>query len=274
MNKLSICVCALGALCVASADARLFVGTDDFGSTALNAWEVDVSDSSSSLLWGGGMPEVWGMSADPATETLYVADATELYSGTVSNAPPTVVGNFRLPGDTTNLSFVGLAFGEGKVWGSRSSNSTAAPEGIYLVDPATAEVTLQFAVPSADYDFGGLAYNPDDGLFYGTSDDTSGPGGAGLYSIDIDKGVIDFVTAYPAGETDIDGLAIGDGVAYLTEDESGQSIHPYDLATGMYLTSLTHPSPTNEIFSGAAWIPEPTSLSLLIAGALMLRRRR
>ena len=71
------------------------------------------------------------------------------------------------------------------------------------------------------------------------------------------------MTPYPAGRTDIDGLAVGNGVAYLVEDEAGNTIHPYDLNAGAYLPSLLSPMQTSEIFSGAAYvIPEPSGLAL------------
>ncbi len=166
---------------------------------------------------------------------------------------------------------VGLAWANGGLYSSRN----IANEAIYSIDLTTQVATVLFDYADADYDFGGLAYNPDDGLFYGTNDDAT-PNGSGLYSIDaFGGGAITLVTPYPAGETDIDGLAVGNGVAYLVEDEAGMSIHPYDLVGGAYLPDLMSPMQTSEVFSGAAFVvPEPGCLALLGFAFLSIVRLR
>jgi hypothetical protein len=168
---------------------------------------------------------------------------------------------------------VSLAFDGSSLYATRN----IANEAVYAIDPVTGVASVVVDFVDADYDFGGLSYNPADGLLYATNDDTT-PNGSGLYSINPVSGVISFVTAYPAGETDIDGAAVGDVVAYFVTDEPG-SIYRYDLATNTFLSPLTNPVPNSEIFSAGAWapglIPEPTSLAILgLGGFGLLRRRR
>lgn len=212
-----VCKFALGASAMialaGTADAQLLVGNDDFGSGVTNAWNVDPSDASASALWGDGNPEVWGMTYDPGSNNVYVSDGTELYGGLFGGGAPSFIADITDPTTGDLLSMTGMAWASGALYGSR----TVGDEGIYKIDVATGEANLILGVDPLDYDFGGLAFNPMDGLFYGTNDDTSLA--SGLYSIDVfGGGGINLVTPYPAGENDIDGLAIGNGVAYLVEE--------------------------------------------------------
>ena len=265
MKQLVLVLLGLGL--VAPAQASLLVGNDDTTTpVAANAWDVDVSDGSATVLWGDANPDVWGMAYGGGT--VFASSGSELYAGTLGSGNPPLRGNITFGG--ANLTVVGLAWANGNLYASRNISS----EGIYEVDPNTLEASLVLDYDDASFDFGGLAYNPLDGLFYGTNDDAT-PLGSGLYSLDIfGGGAISLITPYPAGETDIDGLAVGDGVAYLVEDEAGDTIHPFDLASGLYLPDIANPMTSSEIFSGAAWVPEPASVALLGLGALALIRRR
>jgi len=109
----------------------------------------------------------------------------------------------------------------------------------------------------ADYDFGGLSVDPNTGNFYGTNDDST-PFGTGLYLINPD-GTGTLIAPYPDAQTDIDGLAVSnDGFAYLVIDQAG-SIYVYDFVGGAYVTPLTNPWVSSEVFCGGAWIYEDAS---------------
>ena len=261
-----------------AAEAALLVGNDtSAGGGVTNAWSVDVGTSASTVLWGDSNPGVWGMTINPATDTVYVADGSQLYAGPVSpGSNPGLLGTIRDVAGA-EIAVVSLTWANGSLYTSRN----IANEAIYHIDVPTRVASVVLDYTDADYDFGGLGYNPADGLFYGVND-TVAPFGSGLYSIDVfGGGAITLVTAYPAGETDIDGLAIGDNIAYLVEDEAGDTIHRYDLIAGAYLTPLTSPMVSSETFSGAAWlagdappVPESAALGLLGFALLGLRRRR
>ena len=195
--------------------------------------------------------------------TIYANDGSRLWAAALGGAP--VPLGTMTDANGANQAMVGLAWADGGLYSSKNN----ANEAIYNIDLNTLVATVAFDYEDGDYDFGGLAYNPADGLFYGTNDDAT-PNGTGLYSIDVfGGGGINLVAPYPDGETDIDGLAIGNGVAYLVEDEAGETIHPYDLNAGMYLPSILSPMQSNEVFAGAAWVPEPTCGGLLW-GALLV----
>lgn len=246
-----------------TASGQLFVGVDD---TTVSTYNIDPSDGSASPLWSG--VAVWGAAADPVSQTIYANDGTTLWSSPVAGAP-SIVAEITYQGQASSM--VGLAWADGWLYGTKN----IATEAVYQIDPVTGVATIAYSYDAPSYDFGGLAYNPLDGLFYGTSDDTD-PLGSGLYSIDVfGAGGINLVASYPAGEVDIDGLAVGENVAYLVTDEPG-FFYSYDLSqgTGGAYGSFQNPWTSSEAFAGAAWIPEPTSLTLLAVGAVALIRRR
>ncbi|MBU0641136.1 MAG: PEP-CTERM sorting domain-containing protein [Planctomycetes bacterium] len=253
-----LCVLSLATV----ANAQLFVGVDD---VTVFTYDVDPGTGNATPLWDG--VEVWGAAYDPASEMIFVNDGTELYSSTITG-PPGFVADITYQGAASSM--VSLAWAGGMLYGTKNITT----EAVYEIDPKTGVSDIVLAYDSASYDFGGLAYNPIDGLFYGTSDDSTPA--RGLYSLDVfGGGAINLIAEYPGAETDIDGLAIGENVAYLVTDEPGV-FYSYDLsqgAGGVY-GSFQNPWTSSEVFCGAAWIPEPASLALLALGGLLAIRRR
>lgn len=264
--------CALGL--TAAANAQLVVGIDD----VTVPMHEGPGDGTWTALFTGA--DVNGLAADAGTGTLYISTGTQLFTAPLGG-PATLVGAITV-GGANSSSFNGLAWANGNLYGSRISNTTAAPEGIYQIDPSTGAATLVLGITSADYGFDGFDFDPVTGLFYGSNDDST-PHGSGLFSLDVlGTGAISLVAPYPNGETDIDGLAAGNGVAYLIDDDnsspnSGPGLfYSYSLnqgPNGAY-TSFAAPWTSSEVFSGGAYIPTPGALALLAVGGLMSARRR
>ncbi len=259
--------CLVGSACLAAvSNAQLLVGNDDTtGDVRDNAWRVDVSNDTSSVLWQN-FP-VWAMAFDGATNTVFAGHDSILGWGPLGSGAPSNTVTVRDDiGDELFMS--GYTWAEGQLYGV----TNVIDEAFYRIDPLTGQAELLLNYWDFDYDFGGFAYNPDDGLFYLTDDDSTPD--IGLHTVDLfGDGEITFIAEYPDGEIDVDGLAIGDGIAYLVTDEPGE-IYRYDIASGTYLEPLTNPMQTTEVISGATWTPTPSGASLLGLGILLAIRRR
>ena len=219
----------------------LFMGVDD---VSVPAYTMDPTTNISATAFVGA--EVWGSAYDPVNDKVYFNLGPTLYEwpvgGTVNTLGPITDAG------ATNLSFVGLGFYDGVLYGTRN----IANEAIWAIDTDTLVATVHIDYEDADFDLGGLAVDPNTGEFYATNDDAT-PYGAGLFRINPD-GSATLITAYPAGETDIDGLAVDDeGIAYMIIDQPG-SVYVYDIVAGAYLSPLINPWTSSELFSGGAYI--------------------
>jgi hypothetical protein len=225
----------------------LFVGVDD---ETVPTYLVDPATGSNTQAFIG--TTVWGSAYDPGNDLIYIVHDSVLYSWPVGGTV-TEVGTIT-DGAGNDRSFVSLAFFNGHLYGTRNVTN----EAVYLINPATLVATIEIDYEDADYDFGGLAIDPQTGEFYGTNDDST-PYGAGLFRIDQD-GTCTLIAGYPDGQTDIDGLTISDtGLAYLVTDEPG-STYVYDLSAGSFLPPFDNPWTNSEVFSGAAWIWNATDI--------------
>ena len=269
-----------GALVSASAMAGLtgefvFIGVDDAG---ISSYLVDPNNMSNMTPVNLGV-QVWGAAGDDASQTLYISEGSTLsrwsYSGFGEIGSGTLI-----TGATSGATLVmeGLGFMNGVLYGSRVGNTVADPEGIYSIDPVTAQATLVHAYP-ATANQTNSGFDVGNGLFYATNDAATN---RGLVSYDPNNAyALTLEAAYPAGETDIDGLAIGGGAAWLLEDDASATgmLYRWDFAAQSY-TSVATPWPTSEVFSGAAYInivPEPgtfVALGIGLAGLLAMRRRK
>ena len=266
--------------------AQLLVSEDD---PSEPIWAVDVvTNQATPVLSGFG---AGAMAVDGNTNTLYfMTNTVTLYRWDLDTpaTPPTLVGTTVNTGGA-NLSLTGLAFenSTGRLYASRTLDSSSGPEGFYEVNPNTGVSTLQFSVAASQYDFGGFDYDATTGNFYANSD----VGAAGVYRVDFANNNVNFVTSYPAtsdSPPDIDGLAVGGGKVFLVEDravQTGGKVYVFNLATNTYEPALQTPWFFNEVFAGATYIPnfsdfmaqvpEPAgATALLMIGVAALARRR
>lgn len=264
----------VATLVAASAAHAQLIAANDQTSPFRQIWHVNVSNGAKTLLYQGGTEaNAWGMTYDPGSNTLFWNNGGSLYKAAYSIAgiTPSLIGSLNVGGSSANVTGMGFDTSTGKLVGYRS---VTAP-GFYEINTTTAAMTLINATP-ASTDFGGLDYDVASGAFYALNDGT-GLSGRGIYKIGSIYGVPSYslLGGYPAGETDIDGLGVGGGKAYMVNDTSAQGIYVFNLGTSAYDPSLPSPfTGTNGIFAAGAWIPEPSTITLLFIGATFLRRRR
>jgi uncharacterized repeat protein (TIGR01451 family) len=219
----------------------LFIGVDD---TTIPAYRIDTTSSTATVAFNGF--QVWGSGYDPVGNRVLFNNGSTLYEWPIGGAVNTL--GTIVDGMGATQSVTGLAFHNGTLYACKN----IANEAIYTINTTTLVATVLIDYVDADFDCGGLAVNPADGMVYMTNDDAT-PLGSGLFRMNMD-GSGTLITAYPPGQTDIDGLAIGDGRAYLVIDEPG-SIFVWDFGTAAYVAPLTNPWTTSEVFSAGAFIP-------------------
>lgn len=223
----------------------LFIGVDD---TTIPAYRVEPSTNAFQMEFTGF--QVWGAAYDVVNNKVYFNNGSTLYEWPVGGSVATL-GTITDPAGATQ-SMTGLAFYNGVLYGVKN----IANEAVYAIDTTTRVATVFIDYVDGDFDFGGLAADPNTGVLYATNDDTS-PNGSGLFRINAD-GTGTLITPYPAGETDIDGLAVShDGKAYLVTDQAG-FIYVWDFGAAAYATPLNNPWTTSEVFSAGTWLWEMT----------------
>lgn len=238
------------AVAARGSSGLLFCGVDD---VTVSTYSIDPVDNTTVPQFIGF--EVWaaGMISAPAAGdgVVYFNDGTQLYRWPANGAPELCC---TLTFGGSDTSTVGMAYDPNG--GRLLMSKNIATEAIYSLPvvagscPGACDLTQEIVYDDTAYDFGGLAYDPGRGLLYGSSDDAT-PGPAGVYLINGD-GTATLVAAYPAGYTDVDGLAFGNGFLFLVTDEPGD-FPVYDVDGGAYVTPLTNPWTTAELFSGGAF---------------------
>jgi len=237
---------------------------------------------------------VWGLAADPATCTLYIASSQTLASGRGVGVLHRIVAGNPIPeelpgltaltttGETALITIVGLAFRPtpqgGELIGYRSVTGTPegdVPEGFYRINPETGLCTPIWRIPAADrakWDFGGLDFDISTGVLWGSNDNSAvgiAGGVAGLFRINLGTGVFSLAAAYPPAAQfpgtgidvrDIDGLAAGNGRVWLVPDEANAMLRPLNALTNTYIATLDTPTPffasnLQATFSAGAFAP-------------------
>lgn len=295
---------AFGAALAVSSSAsfgQLVFGTTTTTTTNPAAIYLDVTTGQTTTLWNSAAnKKVNGLAADPTGKKLYANDAARLNVwnyGQVGTVPVQIAGMYRSDGTTTSATgFSGLAWANGKLYGSTSFASSTFTRGIYQIplvpDANNRLITTQVwaePVNSGILTLEGLDFDPSSNLFY-AAQDTDGTGNGvtltrGLYTIDVfGNGAMTKVTDFPAGFNSVDGVAVGGGKVWLTQFVSASSqvnIFPYNLSTNAYDATITFAlTDGTSRASGATWapgalgVPEPTTLAALAGAAAVLKRRR
>ncbi|MEM9703022.1 MAG: hypothetical protein AAF907_11335, partial [Planctomycetota bacterium] len=269
----------LGAACCgsrASADLVVYGNrTTPDTTTGILAYDLETGTSSTFFdTTGIGLGFVNGLAADNDAGLLYWLDATRIHTINISDR--SLLRSVGLTGFDTSITG-GLAVDpvSGTLYGSETSDN------LYTIDPITGLVTNlgDVTVGGSAAMLGGLDWDEVGGRLLATDDGAADA----LIEIDLTTLVGSVITPYPtrpggSTETDVDGLAVGRGVAYLTNDFNGDGIYRYDLATDTFLSGLPTNYAANGITSGGAFIrtvaavPEPATTGLLglagIAGLL------
>jgi hypothetical protein len=239
---------ATGVVVTAGPDAPgdlLFIGVDD---TTISTYNVNPADGAAYPQFTGY--QVWGAALipdpTPGNGVVYFNNGSSLYRWP-ANGSPELCCTMTFGG--SNQSMVSATYEP--TLGRLLMTKNIATEAVYALPvvaascPVSCEVTQEI-VYDAGLDIGGLAWNPSDGLLYGTDDGTNDS----VVRINAD-GSVTVIAPYPAGQTDIDGLAAGDGKLYLITDEPG-SIYVLDITTATYETPIPNPWTTSEVFCGGA----------------------
>lgn len=266
MRNLTVMFVA-GAL-AATASAQLVVGNDQ---SSASIWHQKVPTGEATSLYTGTEATTWGMAYDGGSNTLYWNNGGKLYKSVYSQAglTPVFVGDMKVGGSAMNVTGMAYDAKNNKLLGYRSITTP----GFYEISVTDASCTLVNATPSST-DFGGFDYDAGTGKFYGNNDST-GLQGRGLYEIADIYGAPTYtrLTAYPGTDTDIDGLAVGGGKAYMVNDAKGMVTYVFDLAGGAFDPNIPLPFTGSGIFAGAAYVPEPASMLLLVVALVAARRR-
>ncbi len=303
-----VCAAAAAAAVGSSASAQLVFGTTSTNTSNPAAVYLNVNTGVTVNLWNSASnKKVNGLASDTSIGRLYANDAARLNYwdyGNLGTAPTLIAGMYRT---NDNITFTatgvdGMAWANGKLYGSTSFGSTVYDRGIYQISTVNDGAGHCVMTPlwldptgvgssSGTIQFGGIDYNPADNKFWVTNGtDTTGSGGTytrGIFTVDaFGGGALTKIADFPAGHLQIDGLAIGGGHAWVTEQAPSSStvnIFGYNLATGVYDKSFTFAlTDATQRASGATWapgayapFPSPAAAGLFgIAAAAGLRRRR
>ena len=259
---LRLAVAVLFTACLPSTHAQhLLVGTGDRSPGADNdVWLIDLADGSATKAFGG--VSVWAMTTDADRTVWLTANSGGLYTWSIDDPAPILLGTVSPDAPATNQRFDGLGFSDGTLFGWQQFDDvdTGAPAGLYAIDPTTTPINTTFIGTDANTgDISGMDADPiEQDQLFGVSDGGPLAGDERIVTIDAATGNVTFFANYPPTETDIDAIAIGDGKAWLVEDEPGD-IYEIDLDTGAIITSFPTPFAIADTFGAATYIPADTT---------------
>lgn len=285
--------------------AQLVFGTTTSAAANPAAIHLNVTTGVTTTLWSPtGNKKVNGLAADNVGGRLFANDAARLNVwnyGQLGTAPTFIAGLYRNtspnPAGTGDVAtgFSGLAWANGKLYGSTSFASTVFQRGIYEIPLVPNAANHLVATPvwvepvsSGSLTLDGLDFDPVSNLFYGVQGSEGVFNGVtlsrGVYTIDVfGTGAFTKIANFPGANTRVDGLAVGGGKLWLTQQTGASNIveiFPYDLTTQTYGSTISFAlaDGTNRA-SGATWttgvvLPEPTMLTALGGAALLTRRSR
>lgn len=285
--------------------AQLVFGTTTPTTSNPAAVYLNVTTGVTTTLWNSvAQKKVNGMAADDAGKRLYSNDAARLSYwdyGHLGTVPTLIAGMYRNntpnPAGTGDSAtgFDGLAWANGKLYGSTSFAATGYVRGIYeiplvpnLANHLVATQVWAEPVNSGNLALGGLDYDATSGLFYATQTASGTFGGVtltpGIFSIDVfGNGAMTKVADFPAGGASADGLAIGGGKIWVTQlvaSTNVVSVFPYDLTSQSYGSTISFAiADASNRATGATWaagsvLPEPTTFAALAGATALMRRRR
>lgn len=289
----------------AGAHAQLVVAMNAASSTGnlSGAFYIDLEADTAKQLWTGAASQSRVTGIVSTGSALYGASGLRGFRwqyGSVGTAPAEVDRFYRLGsnGVVYGTAFANLTTRNGQIYGYTNFNTAGGPyveDGIYRIDPTntvkdSVDTTLIWRHNELAYNFEGLAYNPADGLFYGTNNPASnapaGSASGGLYTIDaFGGGTVTKIAEYSAAVPEASGLTFGGGKLWMSGKLGTTTelrIVSYDLATKTYGQAIgidgfaTGNRSTALVWApgAASPVPEPATLAVLGLGAASLVRRR
>lgn len=243
------------------ASAQLLQGVSG-SATPADGWHWDATALRQDPLWNGTW--VTALAADDARQIAYFFNGPHLYQYDYGNhSGPTSLGEVLLSQTGTKLNFW-----DGLTWDSQrqrlvgcTGDATIGPiEVLYEVDPSALLATP--INPSLEVISDSLAFNPNDGLYYGTTEfiPVTFTNGAVLKIDPSGAGAVTPVIALPQGYSFCQGSTIemdaqGHAILYLMHRDD-KPILRFDLDANTYLAPVPNGVGHDyAIDGGLAWAP-------------------
>ncbi|MBP6508145.1 MAG: DUF4394 domain-containing protein [Opitutaceae bacterium] len=191
---------------------------------------------------------------NPNTSTLYMIDgraARGLYTVNPFTGSTTLIGVHGI----TDL--FGLAYNTANDTLYAASFQTNT---LYTLNPATGAATV---VGSTSVSLGALAYDSQQGILIGAQD-----GSGNLYQVNITTGATTLLAS--AGYTNDSGLTFDPSQNRLLDIDWSGNLFSYDIANGYARTTLLTGLDSHDGLIYIESIPEPGTVSLLLAGLGLL----